>query len=334
MGQRGCTSFLGFPWARRLAITLLGAIAAGPGFAQVFPTKPVRIILATSTGSAEDTIARTLGQELAPTWKHPAVVESRPGAAGFIAAEAAAKSAPDGHTLFWGSAGIMAVNPHLYPKIPYDAMKDFVVVAAISAYPYLLVVGPKLNVRTPAELVEVMKSKSVKTTYASYGPGSLTNIAPLMFRAFTGTTVENIQYRSAADALPNIVNGDVDLMFESVGTIEGFLRTGKLRALAVTSSKRLSALPDVPTFEELGYRPFEVMQWNAVFAPAGTPRAIVERLAEDLVKAAQAAEVRERMRRAGFEPMPPMSLEETGAFFRAQYERYGKAIRDLDIRIP
>jgi tripartite-type tricarboxylate transporter receptor subunit TctC len=321
----------GTRFALAIALTTLPALAA----AQAFPAKPVRILLASAAGSGEDVVARALAQELAASsWKPGTFVENRVGAAGFIAAEAAAKSPADGHTLFLGSAGIMAVNPHLYPTIPYDAIKDFVPVAFLGSYPMVLVVGQKTNAKTLAELVQVMKQKGAKaTTYASYGPGSLTNIAPQMLRLASGTTVENIQFKGAGDAVPNVVNGEIDMMFESATTIEGYVKSGKLRALGVTSTRRLDTLPDVPTFEEAGYKPFEVIQWSALFAPANVPKDVVAKLTTDVTAAANAKDVRERLLRVGIQPMPAMSPAEAQTFHRAQYEKYGRAIRDLEIKI-
>lgn len=316
-----------------LLLSLACAVfAAGKGHAQEFPAKPVHVIVANSAGSTEDAVARILCNDLgAKKWQRGCIVENRPGGAGFIGAQAVARSTADGYTLFMGSAGVMAVNPHLYKNIPYDALGDFAPVSLVGSYPYAMVVGPKLGVATLREFIEAA-GKSRRLTYAAYGPGSLTNIAPQLLKAATGANLEAIAYKGSGDALPNVSAGEVDLMFESPAIVEGFVKSGRLRALAVTSARRIESMPQIPTFAEVGYKNVDVTQWSALFAPAATPAAVLAKLAQDVSGALQNADVRRRMTEVGILPAT-LPAAETGAFHRAEYERFGKFIKEAGIRI-
>ncbi|HSV84823.1 MAG TPA: tripartite tricarboxylate transporter substrate binding protein [Ramlibacter sp.] len=315
-----------------IVLAACAAFATTTAHAQGFPNKPVRIVVAQSPGSTEDAVARLLCNELGATaWKDGCVVENRPGAAGFIGAQAVAKSAPDGYTLFMGSAGIMAVNPHLYKTIPYDAVKDFEPISLVGSYPYVLVAGPKLGASSFAEFNQLAK-KASRLTYATYGPGSLTNIAPQLLKSMAGIPLEAVAYKGSGDALPNVSSGEVDVMFEAPAAVEGFVKGGRLRALAVTSTSRLDSLPQVPTFAEVGHKGLDVTQWSALFAPAGTPPAVLSKLAQDVGRALQVPDLRERMSKTGIQPTT-VPAAQTKAFHRAQYDRFGKVIKDLNIRI-
>ena len=317
-------------------ILLTMAIGAAFGnitaYAQEFPGKPIRIVIANSAGSTEDAVARILCNELGATsWRQGCVVENRPGGAGFIGAQAVAKAPADGYTLFMGSAGVMAVNPHLYKKIPYDALKDFAPIGVVGSYPYAMVVSPKLGVSSFEQFSQQAK-KASRLTYAAYGPGSLTNIAPQMLKAASGTPFESIAYKGSGEALPNVSAGEIDLMFESPAIVEGFVKSGKLRALAITGTSRSEALPQVPTFAELGYKTLDVTQWSALFAPSATPPAILARITQDVAKALQNTEVRSRMNMVGIQPTT-VPVEQTSAFLRSEYEKFGKVIKDVGIKI-
>ena len=315
-----------------LTLAASAALASTLSHAQEFPTKPVRIVVANSAGSTEDAVARILCNELgANAWRSGCVVENRPGGAGFIGAQAVAKSAGDGYTLFMGSAGVVVVNPHLYKNITYDALKDFAPISLVGSYPYVMVVGPKLGVTSFGEFPQLAKT-SKRLTYAAYGPGSLTNIAPQILKAATGAALENIAYKGSQDALPNVSSGEVDLMFESPAIVEGFIKSGRLRALAVTSASRIESLPQVPTFAELGVKGLEVTQWSALFAPAATPAAGLSKIAMDVSRALGLPDVRARMNTVGIQATT-VPASETASFHRAQYDKFGKLIKDLGIRI-
>lgn len=315
-----------------LTLAMSAALASTMAHAQDFPTKPVRIVVANGAGSSEDAVARILCNEMANTaWRQGCLVENRPGGAGFIGAQTVAKSAPDGYTLFMGSAGVMAVNPHLYKSIPYDAMKDFAPISLVGSYPYMMVVSPKLGVTSYSEFVQLSKT-SKRLTYAAYGPGSLTNIAPQLLKGATGAMLENILYKSSGEALTNVSTGEVDVMFESPAIVEGFVKAGKLRALAVTSATRVETLPQVPTFAELGLKNLEVTQWSALFAPAGTPPAVLAKISQDVSRGLRLPDVRTRMSQVGIQPTT-VPESETAAFHRGQYDKFGQIIKDLGIRI-
>lgn len=315
-----------------MTLAVCSALFSANIHAQSFPAKAVRVVVANTAGSTEDAVARILCNELTATkWKQGCVVENRPGGGGFIGAQAVARSSPDGYTLFMGSAGVMAVNPHLYENIPYDALQDFAPISLVGSYPYTLVVGPERGISSLSDLVEAAK-KSDRLMYAAYGPGSLTNISPQMLKAESGVPFEYVYYKGSSDALPNVSAGEIDLMFESPAIVEGFVKSGRLIALAVTSKDRVKAFHDVPTFRELGYKSLDVTQWSALFAPADTPQQVLSKIVQDVSEALQVTEVRQRMSDVGIEPTT-VPAEDTAAFHREQYDKFGKVIKDMGIRI-
>jgi tripartite-type tricarboxylate transporter receptor subunit TctC len=244
-----------------------------------YPNKPIRMIVPFTPGGTTDILARSIGQELTKSWGQSVVIDNVAGAGGSIGAERTAKAAPDGYTLMMGHIGTLAVNPSLYPKLPYDPVKDFAPVAWVARVPNVLVVHPSVPVKNLRELVAYLKANPGRLNYGSGGNGSAANLATEYFKLQTGTSIVHIPYRGTAPAVNDLIAGQIQVMFTGAPALVGHIKSGALRALAVSSPKRLDALPDLPTVNEaLGLKDFEADQWYGVVAPAGTPREIVLRL--------------------------------------------------------
>ncbi|MEO7243126.1 MAG: tripartite tricarboxylate transporter substrate binding protein, partial [Variovorax sp.] len=260
-----------------------------------YPDKPVHLIVAASAGSTSDVLARLVGNELGELIGQPVIVDNRVGASGFIAAEAAARAQPDGYTLMVGSAGIMAINPFIHNKLPYDSQKDYVPVALMASVPNVLVVNAASNVKSVADLVQLSKDTPAGLSYGSLGTGSTTQISAEMFRLAGNLNLVQIPYKGNAQAITDLIAGQINLMFDAIATSLPQIKAGKLRALAVTTTQRTDALPDVPTMEEAGYKDYEMVQWYGVYAPAGTPPEVVQKLSAGIQKALAKPAVRQRI---------------------------------------
>jgi tripartite-type tricarboxylate transporter receptor subunit TctC len=244
-----------------------------------YPSKPLRMIVPFTPGGTTDILARAIGLELTKSWGQSVVVDNVAGAGGSIGAERAAKAAPDGYTLMMGHIGTLAVNPSLYPKLPYDPVKDFAPVAWVARVPNVLVVHPSVPVKNLKELVAYLKANPGRLNYGSGGNGSAANLATEYFKMQTGTSIVHIPYRGTAPAVNDLLSGQIQVMFTGAPALVGHIKSGSLRALAVSSPKRLDALPDLPTVNEaLGLKNFEADQWYGVVAPNGTPRDVVMKL--------------------------------------------------------
>lgn len=280
-----------FAARRRAVMCALAAMAAAPsivsaqGTAAAFPQKPVRIVVPYPPGGTNDVLARVLGQKLQDAWGQPVVVENKPGAAGNIGAAEVAKAAPDGYTLLLTNVNITSMNPALVAKMPFDAQKDFAPITLLGTTAMALVVHPSVPVKTPQELIRLLGEKPGRVSYASSGNGSPQHMSAEMFKAMTGTRIVHIPYRGAAPAVTDVVSGQVEMTFGVVNQLLPHIRAGKLKALAVTTSKRLSSLPDVPTLHESGVKGYESEIWLGLAAPAGTPAAIIDRINQEVRKA-------------------------------------------------
>jgi tripartite-type tricarboxylate transporter receptor subunit TctC len=314
---------------------VLAALAASislSAFAQGYPSKPIRLIVPFAAGGGNDNIARLVGKRLNESLGQPLVVDNRPGAGGVVGAELAAKSPPDGYTLFLGGVGSHAVNPNLIAKLPYDPIRDFAPVILLARAPLILVVHPSVPARTFAEFVAYARKSPGKLNFASNGNGSSAQLAAVMFESMTGTEMVHVPYKGLAPALTDLLSGQVQLMFSSPVAILPQIKAGKLRALAVTGEKRLASLPEVATVAESGFPGYEASSWYGILAPAGTPREIVTRLNAELSKALEQPEVRNNLLADGAEPVGG-SPEQFGAYIRSEKERMGKLIRDARIRM-
>jgi len=300
--------------------------------AQDYPRKPVRLIVPFAPGGGNDTVARTIAQQMSASLGQQIVIDNRSGAGGVVGAELAAKAPPDGYTLFLGGVGSLAVNPNLHARLPYDPLKDFAPITLIASAPSVLVVHPSVPARTLAEFTALARANPGKLNYASNGNGSSAQLAAVMYEAMAGVQLMHVPYKGLSPALVDLLSGEVQAMFSSVVAIVPHIQSGKLRPLAVTGKKRASPLPGVPTVAESGYPDYEAGSWYGLLAPAGTPREIVARLHGDAVKALEQPEIRSRLAGEGAEPVGS-TPEQFAAYIRSELARMGRLIRDAHIHI-
>ena len=284
-----------------------------------------------AAGGGNDNVARLVGKHLSDSLGQPLVIDNRPGAGGALGAEVAAKSAPDGYTLFLGGVGSHAINPNLNERLPYDAVRDFAPVALLASAPLVLVVHPSVPADSFKAFVALARSKPGQLNYASNGNGSSSHLAAVMFDFMAGADMVHVPYKGLSPALADLLSGRVQLMFSSVVAILPHVRAEKLKGLAVTGGKRLPSMPNLPTVAESGLPGYEASSWYGVLAPAGTPREIVARLNAELVKALEQPEVRTSLLAEGAEPIGG-SPEQFAAHIRSEMERLGKMIREAKIR--
>jgi tripartite-type tricarboxylate transporter receptor subunit TctC len=312
------------------ALALCGAAQAQP---QAWPAKPIRIVVPFPAGGPTDIAARVLGQAIGESLKTPVIVENKAGAHGFIGVTEAAKAPADGYTLMMASIGTMAINPKLHEKIPYDANKDFAPVSLVVTVPIVVVVNPQvLPVKTIPELVAQLKANPGKVNFASAGSGGSSHLVPEYFKYRTGTFMTHIPYKGSGPAIADVVAGQVQLMFDTLLTSTPFVKSGKLKMLAVTTSRRLPEYPEVPTMAEaLGMKDFEASSWYALYAPAGTPPDIVKRLSAEVDAALKKPAVAKRLTDLGAVPVggPP---EKLAAFQQAEQAKWGKVIQSARIK--
>jgi tripartite-type tricarboxylate transporter receptor subunit TctC len=310
----------------------LAAMLSGTAQAQDYPARPVRLVVPYAAGGNADIFGRTLAQKLGDALKLPFVVENRAGANGGIGADFVAKSAPDGYTLLVTANGPIVVNPVLYAKVPYDPVKDFAPVAQCVVYQYVLVTLAGSPIKSIADLVDAARARPGAVSYGSTGVGGGNHLAGELFALATGTQLTHVPYKGSAPALADLLGGQLTFMFDTVITSVPQIRAGKLRAFAVSSLKRASALPDVPTLDEAGIRGFDISQWQGVLAPAGTPKTIIDRLNVEIVKSLRAPEVRERLVTQGGNEIVTGSPEEFAALIKNDLQMYATLIKDA--RIP
>ncbi len=271
------SSMQGFFAAVATAIALVTTTAAAAQGA-AYPTKPVRLVVPFPAGGTTDILARAVAQKLSETWGQQVIVDNRPGAGGNIGSELVAKAPPDGYTLLMGTVGTHAINPSLYAKMPYNHVKDFTPVILVAGVPNVLVVNPSLPFNSVQELIAYGKANPNKLNFASSGNGTSIHLSGELFRTMTGVQMTHVPYKGSSPALTDLIGGQVQLMFDNLPSSLQFIKSGKLRALAVTSLARSQALPDVPTLAESGLPGFEASSWFGVLAPAGTPADIVAKL--------------------------------------------------------
>jgi tripartite-type tricarboxylate transporter receptor subunit TctC len=317
--------------AAGIAAVALVAVGLAPAQAQSYPSQPIKIIVATPPGGIADLVGRTLAQKLGEAGK-TAVVENRTGAAGAIAAEAAAKAPADGYTLFIGMHQTNAILPHLVPKLAYDGIKDFAPITNIAGSANILVVNPSVPAKSMQELVAYAKANPGKLTYASQGNGSSGHIVGEQFKQIAGVDITHVPYRGAAPAIQDLVAGHVSMMFDIVPLARAQLAAGKVRALGVAAPQRSAAVPDVPTMAEAGFPQLEGGPWFGLMAPAGTPRAIVDWLNAEARKIFAAQDVRERFLAQGM-TLPLGTPEEFTAYVAAESKRWGDIIRKAGIKM-
>jgi tripartite-type tricarboxylate transporter receptor subunit TctC len=313
-----------------LAVALaLQVIPAQAQTADTYPSRPVRFVVGFPPGGANDILGRLVGAKLQERLGQTFVIENKPGANAIIATDFVAKSAPDGHTLLIGASGAMTFNPGLYSKLPYDPVKDFEPVTMIGSFPLVLTVSPTLGVSSVKELVALAKGKPGAL---NYGAGSTPfQLAAELFKIQTGTDFKHVPYKGSAATVNGLLGNEVALTFVDSPPVVGQIRAGKLRGLAVTSPKRAAFMPDLPTVIEAGVPDFEVVLWTSLFAPAGTPAAIVRKLQAEIAKILQIPEIRERMTAIGIDPIGG-TPEELAAQLGADLARWTKVARTAGIK--
>ena len=305
-----------------LAAAVLGCAAAA---AQTYPAKPIRVVVPFGAGGPADIYARYLGQHVQATLGQPFVVENRPGAGSIIGTDVVAKSAPDGYTLLLMS-NTHTVNESLVPKKPFALMKDFVPVAPINSSDLLLVVHPSLPVKSVKELVALAKSKPRGLNYASSGNGTPYHMAGELFKALAGVDIVHVPHKGSGEARTSTMSGQTEMMLDAITTMAPIARGGKVRALATSGLKRSTVMPDVPTISEAGVKGYEATIWLGIMAPAGTPRAITERLNAEVIKVVNRPDVKKAWGEQGAEPMT-MNVSEFEKYLHADIAKWAKVVK-------
>ncbi len=322
-------------WTRASALLLAGtALFSATSHAQDdgYPQKPVRIIVPFAAGGSTDVVARILADKLGQEFKQPFLVENRAGAGGNIGADAVAKSPADGYTLLMATTGVLAINSYLYKNMNYDAARDFAPVSYTSLITNILVVQQGLPVRSVAELIALAKSKPGALSFASSGAGSSTHLSGELFKAMAGVDILHVPYRGSSQALTDVVAGQVTMLFDNAPSSIGFVQQGKLRALAVTSSKRMPNLPDVPTVDEAGVKGYESLSWSGIVAPAATPQPVIAKLNRAIDRILKSEEVRQRLAGLGVEPVGG-APEAFARHIRIESDKWGKLIKSANITL-
>ena len=316
---------------RRAALSLAATLAISTphaaAAADAYPAKPIRFVVAFPPGGGTDIIARSIAQKLAERLAQQVVVDNRPGAGGNIGTDIVAKSAPDGYTLLMGSAGPLAINASLFDKMPFDPIRDLAPVTLAASTPNVLVVHPSLKAATVNELIALAKARPGEINFASSGHGTPAHLAGELFNSMAGVKLVHVPYKGAAPALADLLGGQVQLMFSTMPPALPHVKDGKLRALAVTSSKRSRAMPELPTVDEVALPGFEANTWHGVVVPAGTPAAIVARLNREIVAILHLPEVVERLSGQGAEALGS-TPEEFAAYIRSESVKWAKVVRD------
>ena len=282
---------------------ILSSLLVTPAAAQPYPSRVVKLIVPQTPGGATDVFARKIGQLLSEKWGQPVVIENRAGAGGVVGTDVVAKSAPDGYTLLVTYAGSQAINPSLYPKIPFDSVKDFQTIATLASTPFVLIVSPKLPAKDIAEYVALARARPDALTYASSGNGSVNHLLGEMLKTEAGIKMLHVPYRGVAPAITDVIGGQVDSAFSSVPSVLQMVQTDKVRALAISSAKRVAAAPEIPTIAESGFPGFDVNPWWGILAPAGIDVTIVRKINEDVANILRTKEMIDFLAAQGAEPL-------------------------------
>ncbi len=308
---------------RTLAALALSAVALA-ATAQPYPNKPIKILIGFPPGSGGETQVRLVGQKLTEAWGQPIIVDARPGASGNIAAEMLVKSPADGYTLLYFPAAL-AINPSLFPKVPYDLAKDFTPVALLGLFPLVLVENPGVPAKTVAELVALAKSKPGTINYASIGNASPPHLAGELFNQIAGVTMVHVPYKGSAPAQTDLIGGQVQVMFDTAVSAIPHVKAGRTRALAVTTKNRSRLLPDLPSLDEAGLKGYDLYGWGGIVGPAGMPAEVTAKLNAEIVKALRQPDVAEKLMTLGSEP-GGMTAPEFGRFIQDEAAKWKKLV--------
>ena len=315
------------PFRRTLVtagVTALASLALGPAMAQNYPAKPVRLVVTFPTGGAPDTLARIFSEKA--QLGQAVVVDNKPGAGGNIGSDYVAKSTPDGYTIVMGTVGTHSINGTLYKKMPYDMTRDFAPISLIANAPNLLVVNNDLPVKTVPELVQYMKANPNKLSFGSPGVGTSVHVSGELFKSMTGTQMTHAPYKGRQFAIPDLIGGSIQLTFDNMPSALPMAKEGKIRAIAVTTAKRSPAAPDVPTVAE-SLPGFEATTWFALFAPAGTPKPIIDRLHTETVRIFKLPDVQERLQKLGLEPIVS-TPDELARYQASEIVKWSKVVKE------
>jgi tripartite-type tricarboxylate transporter receptor subunit TctC len=319
-------------WLARIFAALAGFGIMTAAGAESWPTRVVKLVVPQAPGGATDVFARKLGQMLSERWRQPVVVENRAGVAGVLGTELVAKAAPDGYTLLVTYAGSQAVNPGLYPHLPFDSVKDFAPAATIASTPFFFIANPKLPAKSLPELIALARQKPGGYTFASSGIGSVNHLIGEMVKAEAKIEIVHVPYRGVAAAITDVIAGHVDTAFSTVPSVLPFIRNGQVRALAVSSAKRVDAAPDVPTIAESGFPGFDVNPWWGILAPAKTDPAIVRRINADVAEILRSKPMMDFLAAQGAAPLVE-SPDEFLATLKSDVATWAKVIKAANVKL-
>jgi tripartite-type tricarboxylate transporter receptor subunit TctC len=312
--------------AATVAGVLLACCATLAG-AQQYPAKPIRIIVQFTPGTSTDILARVIAQKMGEDWGQQVVIDNRPGAGGVVGTELGAKASPDGYTLTMAVSSAFGINPTLYQKLPYDAIRDFAPIANLGLTPQTLVTNPSAAFKTVKEFVAAAKNKPAQINYASLGSGSTSHLTMEMFRAAAGIKLNHVPFKGSADAHTQLIGGQIPVMFDAIPATQPHVKSGKLRGLGIATLKRSPFLPDLPTIAESGYPGFEAVGWIGIAAPANTPTAILDKLNAEMVKILNQPDVKERLNTLAFTPVGDTRAQ-FAAYMKSEIAKWGKAVKE------
>jgi tripartite-type tricarboxylate transporter receptor subunit TctC len=318
--------------SRRFTLALAAATLSAAASAQSWPAKPIRIVVPFPPGGGTDIIARETSQRVAAATGWTFVIENKPGAGGNLGVDSVAKAPADGYTIVIGQSSNLAINPTLYAKLPYDPQKDLAPIVLLANAPLVMVTGPGSPYKTLADAVNAAKSRPGQVNFASPGNGTVAHLTSELFQKAAGVQTQHVPYKGAAQALTDVIGGSVELYMSSVPTLIGQIRQGKLRALAVTSAKRVDDLPDVPTINESGYKGFDAVSWFGLLAPAGTPKDVVAKLNAEFNKALKLPELNKRLSDEGADPAGG-TPEQFAKLIKDEIPRWGKVVKDSGAKL-
>jgi tripartite-type tricarboxylate transporter receptor subunit TctC len=313
-------------------LVLLASAVALPLMAQTYPSRAVRIVVPFAPSSTIDIIARIIAPKLGELLGQPVLIDNRAGAGGMVGMDAVAKSQPDGHTLVIGALGPLAMNPALYPKTPFDPVRDFAAVSLLATGPVVIAVHPSVPARNMKELVELAKKRPGQLNFGSPGVGSSPHLTGELLKMLTATDIVHVPYKGNAEALTDLISGRVSIVFTGVPPVVPLAKAGRVRLLVTTGRQRLAQLPDVPTIAEAGLPGAQVLIWYGAVAPAATPKDVVTRLNREIVKLMQAPDIRERFSQQGIDP-ETSTPEQFAQLIRDEYARWTKVIRTSGIKV-
>ena len=315
-----------------LVTTALLLAIAGPAAAQSYPVKSIRWISPWPAGGANDIFSRAIGQKIAESLGQQVLVDNRPGAAGTIGSDIAAKAPADGYTLVMGSSPTHAIAPALYPALPYDPLRDFSAVTLVGSVPNVLVLHPSVPAKTVKEFIAVAKARPGKLNFASTGNGTSQHLSAELFKFMAGLDMVHIPYKGTAPALTELVAGQVDLAFENMPALIPHIQAGRLRALAVTTTKRSAVMPELPTIAEAALPGYDASVWFGVFAPAGTPRPVIDRLHGEILKALQTQDLKSRMIAMGTD-VSGMGPDDFSAYVRKEIPKWANLVKAAGVKV-